>query len=69
MPPFTAKEVTRFLIWIAVLLVAAGAIVWMIWQAPGRKAVPTKGTTASFVGLLVPGGGLDPPTTFAGLRI
>ena len=59
MPPFTAKEVSRFLIWIAVLLVAAGAIVWMIWRAPGRKAVPTKGTTAaSLVGFMVPGGGL-----------
>ena len=46
MPPFTVKEVARFLIWIAVLVVAVGAILWMLGYAPGHKSVPSKGTVA-----------------------
>lgn len=49
MPPFTAKEVSRYLIWIAVLLAAVAAILWMLWYSPGQKNVPTQGTTAAFL--------------------
>jgi hypothetical protein len=46
MPSFNVKEVMQFLVWIAILLVVAGAILWMLWRAPGQKSVPIKGTTA-----------------------
>jgi hypothetical protein len=49
MTPFTVKEVTRYLVWIAVLLAAVAAIFWMLWQAPGHKNVPTQRTTAAFL--------------------
>jgi flagellar basal body-associated protein FliL len=53
MPPFTAKEVCRFLVLIAILMAAVMAILWFMLHSPGRKAVPTQGTTAAF--LQIPG--------------
>ena len=44
-PPFKSTEVLRFLLWIAVLMTAVVAILWMLFHAPGQKAVPTNGAT------------------------
>jgi len=38
-PPFATKEVTLVLLWIAIIVLAVGAIVLMIWRAPGHRQI------------------------------
>jgi hypothetical protein len=46
-PPFNAKEITRFFVWIAILAVAIAIIVWFILYSPAHQSVhPTRKSAA-----------------------
>jgi hypothetical protein len=47
MPPFTPKEVARYFVWVGIIGVALGAILWMLFHAPGRKQIQMQPGTAS----------------------
>jgi hypothetical protein len=50
-PPFSAKEVSLFLLWVAIIALAVVAIVLMIWHAPGHDRIQPQPKGASVVSL------------------
>jgi hypothetical protein len=50
-PPFAAKEVTLFLLWIAIIALAVGAIFLLIWRAPGHEQIQMQPASASALSL------------------
>ncbi len=49
-PPFNAKEVARFFLWIVIIAVAVGIIVWFIFYGSGRKSIQSSRNGAALPG-------------------
>lgn len=54
MPPFTPKEVTRYLLWIVLLVLAVFILGWYLLESPGREPIQPKHATGASVRLEMP---------------
>jgi hypothetical protein len=50
-PPFSPKEVTLFLLCVAIIALAVCVIALMIWRSPGHEQIQTQPTGASVLSL------------------
>jgi hypothetical protein len=49
MPPFTPKEVARYLAWVGIIGAAVGALLWMLFFATGRQRIQMPGSSTPAV--------------------
>lgn len=54
MPPFTPKEVTRYLLWIALIVLAVIVLTWYLMETPAHEPIQPKHGNGASVRLSAP---------------